>query len=179
MVNPVHLPGCLESVQASDPLLPADGEAARELAQAARSLTVAQVAADIAQPAYEKQAAHVEILLGAGPHGGERPRLAEAALVGLARCIVVRGHHDRVRAIGDLVTFGAAPAGVFVVLRIQHGLAKSAAAPGVAPKAAAHHAEEVLPPRRFTVAAEAPLVIARKGRGAIRPRDLDRKSTRL
>ena len=101
------------------------------------------------------------------PNRRQRLRFAETALVSLLRRVIVRMHHDRFRHIHDAITLRAAPARVFVVFGVLHFLQKPAPAQISLRNATAYHAEKMIPRRRLTVRAEAPLVIMRKHRLAI------------
>ena len=74
-----------------------------------------EIAAEVVKPSEQDCAGPVYLGKTSVPNGGERPGFAEAAFVRLVRCVIVRMHDDRFRAISDSVTLGAAPASVFVV----------------------------------------------------------------
>src|SRR5438094_7954120 len=111
----------------------------------------------------------------ASPNGGQRFALAEAPLVGLAGAIIMRVHHHRFRAINHTITFGAAPARVFVILGILQLVQKAAPGPNVLTQAAADHAEKMLPLVGLAVFAEAPLIVMGIDSPAVRTRNLAAK----
>lgn len=156
-------------------LVPADGGGVGEFGEAVVGEAVAEVVAEVAEAA-EEDGLPPGGARGGGCGGaggfGDGAGVAEGAAVGLLGGVVVAVHGDGVGDVANGVALGAAPAGVFVVLRVLEVFAEAAFFPDVAAEAAADHAEKVIPPGGLALGAEAAVVVAGEDGLAVGPRDL-------
>lgn len=156
-------------------LVPADGGGVGEFGEAVVGEAVAEVVADVAEAA-EEDGLPPGGARGGGCGGaggfGDGAGVAEGAAVGLLGGVVVAVHGDGVGHVANGVALGAAPAGVFVVLRVLQVLTEAAFFPNIAAEAAANHAEKVIPPGGLALGAEAAVVVAGEDGLAVGPRDL-------